>query len=260
MFSNISKDAILYVPKGKTSEYVQMGWDKYFSSIEEIESNPIITSDGLYIEINQRKGYAKLLSIDENIRHLIIPSTISYLGEDYLLKEIASRAFEESSILSLKIPESVTSISDNCIMNCYDLASIEWDLQDRPTSGFLNNIVNPNLLFYVKSSQAAPFDIRNIIVNGTADEIILDDNEYGNFYCPMSFNAKKISYTHNYCLKTEKGTSQGWESIALPFDVQTYTTAKGEAKPYKEKDYFGFVSLQPLGWLNQKGSRLMFHI
>ncbi|MBP5771563.1 MAG: hypothetical protein J6W75_09420, partial [Bacteroidaceae bacterium] len=41
-----------------------------------------------------------------------------------------------------------------------------------------------------------------------------------------------ISYTHAYLQETNKGECRGWESLVLPFDVQTITHQKGEIKPF----------------------------
>ena len=37
VFSDISNDAILYVPTGTTQSYIDAGWEVYFSAIEEVE-------------------------------------------------------------------------------------------------------------------------------------------------------------------------------------------------------------------------------
>jgi len=54
-----------------------------------------------------------------------------------------------------------------------------------------------------------------------------------NFFCPKQFTAKRISYTHNYKQATQVGVSRGWETIALPFAVQTITHEKnGTLTPF----------------------------
>jgi hypothetical protein len=52
---------------------------------------------------------------------------------------------------------------------------------------------------------------------------VLTDVAQGNnnFYCPIAFTAEMITYTHDYRQQTEVGVSRGWETIALPFTVQT---------------------------------------
>ena len=71
-------------------------------------------------------------------------------------------------------------------------------------------------------------------MNGYANSITLTDAQSGNnFYCPEAFTAQSISYTHNYLMKTGLHESRGWETIALPFDVQKVShSSKGEIVPY----------------------------
>ena len=93
------------------------------------------------------------------------------------------------------------------------------------TNNELLTITNPNLLIYVKSDSLAPADRNNIIVDGFAKNIVLTDVAQGNndFYCPQAFTAEAISYTREFKQQTQIGVSRGWETIALPFTVQTIT-------------------------------------
>ena len=94
---------------------------------------------------------------------------------------------------------------------------------------------NPNLLVYVNEASLAPQGVQNVVINGVANEIVLTDVQEGNnnFYAPQGFVAERISYTRNFGQSTTKGTSRGWESIALPFDVQTIQhETKGVIVPF----------------------------
>ena len=94
---------------------------------------------------------------------------------------------------------------------------------------------NPNLLVYVNEPSLAPEGIQNVVINGVAQEIILTDVTSGNnnWYCPQEFIAEKISYARNFKQQTQVGISRGWESIALPFNVQTIThETQGQIIPF----------------------------
>jgi hypothetical protein len=67
----------------------------------------------------------------------------------------------------------------------------------------------------------APTDRDNVVINGFAKNIRL--SEGGDFYCPQAFTAEAISYTREFKQQTQIGVSRGWETIALPFTVQTIT-------------------------------------
>ena len=127
---------------------------------------------------------------------------------------------------------TVTGIEGNALNGNTQLAAVIWNLD----MAFTATVSNPNMLLYVKAEQYAPSSIQNVIVNGIASNIILTEAQSGNnFYCPQTFVAQKISYTHNYQMQTGLGESKGWETIALPFDVQTIThETKGTIVPFAQ--------------------------
>lgn len=105
------------------------------------------------------------------------------------------------------------------------IAAIVWEANSALTSEQLGNILmNPNLLIYVNDASKAPSGWANVIVNGVAEQIALTDVSAGNgnFHCPQAFTAKVIAYTRNFSQTTEIGVCRGWETIALPFTVQTF--------------------------------------
>ena len=104
------------------------------------------------------------------------------------------------------------------------IAAIVWDADSALTAEMLNGITNPNLLVYVTEASKAPAGVQNVVINGVAEEIILTDaTGNNNFYCPQSFTARSISYSRDFSQTTEIEVCRGWETIALPFDVQSIT-------------------------------------
>lgn len=148
----------------------------------------------------------------------------------------------------------VAGIDNAALANNEELAAIIWN----PSAAFNVSASNPNLLLYVKSASYAPATIQNVVVNSTAESIVLTDAASGNnFYCPKEFTAKKISYTHNYGMITGLGESRGWETIALPFDVKKIAhSSKGELTPFANwrsgdsKKPFWLMSYGTGGWTN----------
>ena len=115
------------------------------------------------------------------------------------------------------------------------IAAIIWNKESALTESDLQGITNPNLLVYVNEARLAPSNVQNVVINGLAREIVLTDVQDGNndWYAPQAFVAERISYTRNFAQSTTKGTSRGWESIALPFDVQTIQhESKGVIAPF----------------------------
>jgi hypothetical protein len=116
---------------------------------------------------------------------------------------------------------------------CSSLASIQAGNAVIADSTYAQ-IGNPNLLLYVNEASQAPQSVRNVVVLDEAEQIVLTDTVgNNNFYCPKQFRAKSISYTHNFRQTTQVGVSRGWETIALPFAVQTITHEKnGTLTPF----------------------------
>ena len=117
---------------------------------------------------------------------------------------------------------------------CPSLAAIQAGSANIPAEEYAN-IANPNLLVYVNEASLAPQGVQNVVINGQAKEIILTDVTEGNnnWYCPQAFTAERISYAREFKQQTEVGISRGWESIALPFKVQTIThETQGQIIPF----------------------------
>ena len=108
--------------------------------------------------------------------------------------------------------------------SCSSLAAIQAGYAMIPAEEYAR-VDNPNLLLYVNEPSLVPQSVQNVVVRDFAKTIILTD-EVGtsgnnNFYAPKSFTAEMISYSHEYRQQTVNGISRGWESIVLPFTVQT---------------------------------------
>ena len=102
------------------------------------------------------------------------------------------------------------------------IAAIVWNADSALTTSMLDGIDNPNLLVYVTEASKAPSGIQNLVINGTAEEIVLTDaSGNNNFYCPQAFTAQSISYTRNFSQTTQIDVCRGWETICLPFTVQS---------------------------------------
>ena len=176
--------------------------------ISTVKNESVFSVDGLNFTvvsagdktINLAKGnYGKVLEV---------PATVKYPSAEW----------------------KIVGIDKGALSECNELAAIIWN----PGATFTESVDNTNLLLYVKSASYAPTSIKNVVVNGVADRITLTDTSRKNdFYCPQEFAAKEVSYTHNYKMETGLGNARGWETIALPFDVQKVThESKGEIIPF----------------------------
>ena len=115
------------------------------------------------------------------------------------------------------------------------IATIVWNSSEALTQDDLQGIDNPNLLVYAADRAQVPYTVNNVVVGGVARDLILTDDGTGNcnFYCPLSFTAQHATYSRDFSQRTQPGVSQGWETLALPFDVQEMRHAtRGAILPF----------------------------
>ncbi len=158
----------------------------------------------------------------------------------------------------------VEGVAEGALMDNKELAAIVW----KPALKFTEKVSNPNLLLYVKQAQFASPDIQNVILgdmdNGEtllADDITLVEADNDNdFYCPLAFIAKHISYEHNYSMISGHKSCQGWETLVLPFDVSMMISPKGrELVPYTSWEHgsnlrpYWLYELTAEGWKAANG-------
>lgn len=109
-----------------------------------------------------------------------------------------------------------------------NITSLIWKSSATLSESDLDGFTNPNMLIFVDSKDKTTLTRNNVVIAGTAARVVLSDvtEGNGNFHCPQEFFADSIIYTHNYKQATEIGVSRGWETLVLPFDVQTITHEK----------------------------------
>ncbi len=201
--------------------------------------------EGGDIEINNIKYNIKsesektLVVVANNYKnHVVIPESVTIEGKQYKVVGIESNAFTGcEDLITISLPNTLlqNDVGKSLFSVCKNLAAIIWEPLFPMTDVMLGGVTNPNLLFYTKSEGYAPASVNNVVVNGTANNITLSDAGDGNnFYCPTEFTALNISYTHNYNMTSGfDGNKQGWETIALPFDVQEIKhSSKGAIAPF----------------------------
>lgn len=98
----------------------------------------------------------------------------------------------------------------------------------------IKNVDNPNLIVYNNTRQNFSDEVKSRIieVRGSGSENVVIHDGYP-FHCPIPFLAHKVSYTREFTKQTGiNGDCAGWETIALPFDVETVIHTKGELAPF----------------------------
>lgn len=186
------------------------------------------TIDGATYQGSKLERNVVVKSVDNSLVSVEIPATVNYDGTTY----------------------QVTGIDDDALKGS-SMAALIWNVEtDIPNNAFNNSSIGSNFLLYVKAASYAPSSVKNVVVDGTAQSVSLSDDG-GQFYCPNSFTARSISYTHNYSMETG-GDGKGWETIALPFDVQHIShSQKGEIVPFAS--YSSSSSQKPFWLANFSG-------
>ena len=150
---------------------------------------------------------------------------------DSLLAEPVDATFDSNGVLSAgggtTMADALEYVGGRAEV-AKTITAIVWNSTATLTNDDLQGLNNPNMLIYVKDAAFAPANRDNVVIGDLAKNIVLADVESGNnnFYCPQEFTAEMISYTHEYRQQTEIGVARGWETIALPFTVQTITHEK----------------------------------
>lgn len=137
------------------------------------------------------------------------------------------------NLTSITIPNSVKEIG-TCALGSYNLSAVFWNtstsVPDMVTANYNSEHRNYNVLFYLAdgATQVEDPDIRNIIVNGVADEIVLHSAANSTFRVPQEFRAIEVTYTRDFTFPTVPGQAAGWRSISLPFTVSQITGPAGQ--------------------------------
>jgi len=147
------------------------------------------------------------------------------IGTSYLLSfsyadetEIASTyAFDSKyGITTYAADGSSTTIApQSAITVGEDILALDISQINEVTSVTPNS--NPNTLYIVGNSVPSGLTGKNVVVNGVASNLTLNDNSA--FYSPVSFTAIKATYTRTFTQGADG--SKGWNTIVLPFDVTT---------------------------------------
>ena len=137
----------------------------------------------------------------------------------------------ENGLLTVQKATTLAEALDKCDANKVNesITTIVWASRQKLTDSDMQAINNPNVLIYV-TDESMTSVTKNVVVGNdsigfTAKNIVLTDVASGNgdFNCLIAFTAERISYTREFKQQTQVDVCRGWETIALPFAVQTVT-------------------------------------
>lgn len=142
-------------------------------------------------------------------------------------------------------------LSEGMLSGMPRLTTLIWSHADESLpAGRLTEAGNPNLLLWVNDRELAPEDAINVVeydspyygdpadpsiyvdVNGRADKISLVVGHPFNVHKEIS--AGEVTLTKEFSLPTQIGKCAGWETLTVPFDVESIIHEDaGEIVPFK---------------------------
>lgn len=140
-----------------------------------------------------------------------------------------------SNLMVIYLPKDIESCGDRVFGEARNLCAIFTHSDTGFPENLLKEVDNPNLIVYNNAGQNFSDELKKRIIDvrgvSTNDKVVI--HEGYPFYCPREFHAPEISYTRDFTKVTGiDGDCAGWETIALPFTVETVSHAKGELKPF----------------------------
>ena len=192
-------------------------------------------TDSVTYVLNPSNHTATIFKVKPLYDDVAVSDIIIYNGTDYTVTAIAEQALasDEGFNTSISLPSTITTVANGAFDNAATSAIIWNSNTPLPSNAFSKVSMETwkNMLLYVNKEGIAPSSFDNTIVNGVAQNIVLQEGYV--FHCPQQFTARNISFTHEFTMETVVGRKQGWETIALPFDVMSITHAtKGQLIPF----------------------------
>lgn len=160
------------------------------------------------------------------------------------VEEIKVRAFARcANLTSIELPATISRVGYSLFADSDKLSSIvlnaKWEL---PVEALLG-LSNPNVLLYVDNAQYAPdekflgeinvVEMNSEDVAGPVCRNLVVQPDYP-FYPIKEFTALNATFTKSFTQATPVDGCGGWETVVLPFDVQSVTVddSRGELTPF----------------------------
>ncbi len=203
---------------------------------QSIISSLTVNGPILGTDTEDNGGYAFLRGLPE-LRHLDL--------SDVTDAAVPENALNGSKLISVSLPKTMKEAGAGLFgADNTTLCALELPGDAFAPATLLEGVNNPNVLLYAKSKNhveeavnAEGVNVKNIIVLGNVNGVNRSDNvtlSHANaFYAPKSFTAQKITFTRPFTRETQiDGLGSGWETMTVPFNVQTVECGERTLKPF----------------------------
>ena len=202
-----SGDSFVRLVYGPTSQTFANRMSSYGSTLGLQFSNQLADGEYRLVAVSKKKGTGTWYPCIGSEKYYV-KVTVSNSGADMTLKNLPPvegyGAYGSAETIE---------IADGNVTVPNDVYAVDLTWADELTSVTPNS--NPNTLYFVTGSVPSGLDNKNVVQNGVAATLTLNDN-YG-FYTPFGFTATNASYTRQFSVGAN-GTG-GWSTIVLPFNV-----------------------------------------
>lgn len=142
-----------------------------------------------------------------------------------------------TSLEEVVLPGTTKEVKTAAFANCPNLKVVIWNGEAPINADCFDAPENyeSNLLVFAPEGIESTFE-GNVIKGNVAERITLTDGK--ELFNPQTFTAKRVTYTRNFSKLTAIGQAGGWESLVVPFNVQTIVSAeRGVLVPFGGSAY-----------------------
>lgn len=169
----------------------------------------------------------------------------------YVLRGIDTGAFSYATSLRSVVLEtdSLCSVGDSLFHGCTSLKAVVWNGNQPLAPTAFDEKSYTHLLVYLPETMEFEHPLIEsghmaLIKDGQCSSLTLHDLKP--FYCPIPFTVGHVEYKHFYAQSTGLGSSAGWETLALPFDVARIRhEGKGDIAPFGVDATYNFWLAEP---------------
>ncbi len=134
------------------------------------------------------------------------------------------------NLVTIAVPKNIVKCGDSVFGNIPKLCAVVLPAGNDTPESLFDGVSNPNLIVYNRNEQtfSEAFRTRFIEVKNdkATDTVVLQDGYP--FYSPKAVSVSEVRFAKEFSNETGLGSDgAGWESIVLPFAVQTIENERG---------------------------------
>ena len=171
--------------------------------------------------------------------HIVIGDEVVADSLVYTLVGIEDGAFRNAtSLRSITVEgNTIENVGSELFYGCSALNVVMWNIALPINADVFDAVSYYNLLVYVPTGTELSHQLidegRMVLIVDGKSTAALQLNARMPFYCPRSFVVDEVSYQRTFTQTTGRGEAAGWETIALPFNVDNFEhSVKGEIAPF----------------------------